>query len=326
MRNWLDDSQAHGRSTRSLRVGILLIPPFALLPYASAVEPMRAANDLTGKKLFDWVHVAPRDNQARASNGVVIPTEHTVADTLALDFLLVCAGTGIERFRDRRTLAWIRSVARSGIPICGISDGVHILARAGVLDGYRVTTHWDSAAGFQIEYPDIQVTTEVYVIDRNRVTCSGGITPIDMMHELIKRLHGPRLAAEISDWFQHATVRPGNEATRMHIKDRTGAYDGRVIAAIEYLENNLEDRVSVASVAAVAGVSSRQLERLFVRNVGFSVASYCMMARLRRARELLSQTSMSVLEIALATGFTSASHFSRSYKRLFGTSPAGDRC
>lgn len=325
MHNWLEGTDTRQSLTRPLKVGFLLVPPFALLPYASAVEPLRAANDLAGERLFEWVHIAPGDNRARASNGIVIPTEHTVDDVIALDFLLVCAGTGVEGFHDRRTLAWIRNVARSGIPICGISDGVHLLARAGVLNGYRVTMHWDQVAGFQEEHPDMEVSTEVFVIDRNRVTCSGGITPIDMMHELIKRMHGARLATEVSDWFQHASVRSGNEPTRMHIKDRTGAYDARVIMAIEYIESNLEDRAPLESVATAAGVSLRHLERLFIRNVGIPIAAYYRMARLKRARELLSQTSMPVLEVALASGFTSASHFSRAYKRFFGRSPAADQ-
>lgn len=325
MQNWLDGIDARYLSASPLRVGFLLIPPFALLPYASAVEPLRAANELVGEQLFDWVHIALRDNQARASNGLTIPTEYTVDDQVPLDFLLVCAGTGVENFRDPKTLAWIRNVARTGIPICGISDGVYVLARAGVLNGYRITMHWDHAAGFEKEFSDMEVTTRVFEIDRNRVTCSGGITPIDLMHELIKRLHGARLATEVSDWFQHSSIRSGAESSRMHIKDRTGAVDKRVILAVEYLEHNLEDKVSLDDVAVAAGLSRRQLERLFLSNTGIPIASYYRRIRLKRAQELISQTSMSVLEVALATGFSSASHFSRSYKKFFGRSPGADR-
>ncbi len=308
-----------------LRVGFLLVPPFAMLPYASAIEPLRAANELAAKELFHWVHIAPHDHIARASNGVTIATEYSVEDAVSLDFLLVCAGTGVDKFHDRKTLAWIRSVARTGVPICGISDGTYVLARAGALNGYRITMHWDHMAAFREEFPDIEVTTNVFEIDRNRVTCSGGITPIDMMHELIKRQHGPRLAREVSDWFQHASVRSGNELPRMNIRDRTGAYDSRVISAIALLEDSVEDKLALDAVARATGMSLRQLQRLFVGNVGIPLASYYRMIRLNRARELLSQTSMSVLEVALATGFVSASHFSRAYKQLFKRPPARAR-
>lgn len=325
MLNWLNSPDRRSPSLGPLRVGILLVPPFALLPYASAVEPLRAANDLASKQLFEWVHIAPKDRTARASSGLAIATEYGVEDAVQLDFLLVCAGTGVERFHDRSTFSFVRKVARSGIPICGISDGTHVLARAGVLAGYRVTMHWDHVAGFREEFPDMDVTTNVFEIDRNRVTCSGGITPIDMMHELIKRLYGARLATEVSDWFQHASVRAGDEPPRMTIRDRTGAVDDRVVAAIARLEASVEERISLAAVAAESGLSLRQLERLFVSNVGLPMASYYRKVRLIRARELLGQTSMPVTEVALATGFSSASHFSRVYKRLFGQAPAIER-
>jgi transcriptional regulator GlxA family with amidase domain len=320
------DSSGYPISAREpLTIGFLLVPSFALLPYASAIEPVRAANVLAGRDLFRWVHIAPQGHVAFASNGVPITTQYNVDEGAPVDVVLVCAGSGVEQFDHLRTFSWLRELSRKGIVLGGISGGAYVLARAGVLDGYRCTIHWDHVAGFREEFPHLEMTGKLYEIDRDRITCSGGITPIDLMHELIEKIHGPRLATMVSDWFLHTSIRRGDKPQRMDIKERTGVNNERVLTVLSLMESHIEEPLSRVALAHRANISVRQLERLFKAHLGISLSRYYLRLRLDRAKDLLQKTSLSVLEVALASGFVSASHFSRTYQRLFGHPPIDER-
>lgn len=318
-------SVANSSAEGTRKVGFLLVPSFALLPYAAAIEPLRAANSLAGRELFSWFHISPDGKPIQASNGVTIIPEHHVGAQINLDLVMVCAGTGVESFRHPQTLAWLRMLARQGVPLGGISGGAYVLARSGVLGGYRWTIHWDHMAGVAEEFPLLEMTGKLFEIDRDRMTCSGGITPLDLMHGMIARWHGPRLAAAVSDWFLHTTVRHGDGPQRMDIGQRTGVSHGKLLKVLGFMEGRLEEPVSREHLAGIAGVSVRQLERLFKVYLGSTLGRYYLELRLRRARDLMQQTALSVLEVALACGFVSASHFSRAYRAHYGHAPTAER-
>jgi transcriptional regulator GlxA family with amidase domain len=303
-------------------VGFLLIPGFALLSYAAAVEPLRAANHLAGKELYRWWNVAPLDKPALASNGAaVVPDLRMGSDAVRLDLLLVCAGGNPADFNDRSTLAWLRKLSRRGIVIGGVSGGPFVLARAGLLNKRRCTVHWEHVPALQEAYPAVRLTRSLFELDGDRVTCSGGVAGLDMMVALIARDHGNKLGAAVSDWFLHSPTREGTRPQRMDLRSRLGVADENLIAALKAMEANIESPISRERLAALAGISLRQLERACRIHLGRGVHQHYLALRLGRSQQLLRETSLSVVEIGVATGFGSASQFSRAFRRVFNVSP-----
>ena len=306
-------------------VGFLLIPDFAMLPYVSVIEPLRAANRLSGRALYRWSHISIDGEPALASNGVRIQTEFRVGTDAHFDYVFVCAGGNPALFQHVLTFAWLRQLARRGVKIGGVSGGPYILARANVLTGYRFTIHWEHAPAFVEDYPELDLRRSLYEIDRDRLTSSGGAAPLDMMHALIAREHGSSLAMAVSEWFLQTHVREGTGPQRMPLRERLGIAHAPLLRVISRMEQTLENPVSREELARLAGVSLRHLERLFRQHLGCSLGEHYLALRLDRARDLVRQTSLSVLEIALACGFTSASHFSRTYRARFGRAPRAER-
>ena len=185
---------------------------------------------------------------------------------MKLDLLLVCAGGNPTAFRDRTTLQWLRTLAARGLRIGGVSGGPVILARAGIMDGYHMTVHWEHAPAVAEGFPNIMLTRSIYIVDRNRLTCAGGTAPLDMMHALIAERHGPDLARKVSDWFMHTDIRPAQSAQRASLTERYGVHDDRLTAALELMESHPGEPLSRADTARRVGLSTRQLDRLFAEN------------------------------------------------------------
>lgn len=313
----LDDTQ--------LTVGFLLVPDFALMSYAAAIEPLRAANLLSGKPLYRWWHAAPSGEIVAASNGVGVVPDCSVRTERRADIVFVCAGGNPAMFDDRATFAWLRRLARKGTVLGGISGGPFILARAGLLDRHRATLHWEHLPAFREAFPDVAVVPSLFEIDGNRITCSGGISALDMMVALIERDHGRPLAAAVGDWFLHTHIREGYGPQRLDLRYRLGVADEKVLRVLGLMEMNLETPMTREELAEEAGVSLRQLERLFQVHVGHGVHKHYRWLRLERARHLLRETLLPVLDVALSTGFASASQFSRAYIKTFGEPPSQTR-
>ena len=305
--------------------GFLLIPGFALMSYASAVEPLRAANLIAGREIYRWQAITPDGSSVAASCGA------TVGDTVApghepgLDLLLVCAGGDPAAFDDVKVFAWLRRLGQRGVRLGGVSGGPFILARAGVMHGRHMTVHWEHAGALSAAFPHLMLSRSLYISDRDRLTCGGGIAPLDMMHGLISERCGADFARQVSDWFLHTDVRPAGGAQRASLSARYGIFRRELITALELMQHNLSEPVSRRAVAHHAGLSARQLDRLFARYLGCGFAGHYRAIRLQRARELLRGASLPVTEIGLACGFASASHFSRSYRAAFGHSPRSER-
>ena len=307
------------------RVGFLLIDDFALMSFASAVEPLRAANSLAGRRLYEWLILTVDGKEISASNGLTIKPDCAIGSVQPLNIVLVCAGGNPTTFSDRATMKWLRGLARNGVAIGGISGGPYILARARLLDGYHCTIHWEHIPAFREAFPHLQLTKNLFEIDRDRLTCGGGVAGLDMMHALIGRDHGHELALQISDWFLQAHVRLGDASQRPPLRDRAGFGHPRLQIAIDFMERHLREPASRNEIAATAAVSVRQLERLFSAHLKTTIERRYLAIRLQRARTLLRQTALSVTQIATECGFDSPSHFSRSYKRRFARKPSFDR-
>lgn len=306
-------------------VGFLLVPGFALMSYAAAVEPLRAANLISGHDLYRWWHASPGGEPVTASNGVAIIPDVNVGTKRDADIMFVCAGGNPATFNDKAVFAWLRQLARRGVTVGGISGGPYIVARAGLLDGRRVTLHWEHQPAFSEEFPEIAVAPSLFEIDGNRITCSGGISALDMMVALIEHDHGRPLAAAVGDWFLHTHIREGMGPQRMNLRFRFGVADEKLLRVLQRMEDNIEAPQAREDLARLAGVSVRQLERLFKRHLGRGVHRQYSSMRLERARQLLRETALPVLDVAIATGFSSSSQFSRAYARAFGEAPSRTR-
>lgn len=305
-------------------IGFLLLDDFALMAFASAVEPLRAANILAGKELYAWRNFAV-DEVVVASNGLSLRPDHLIGSDAPLDTLFVCAGGNPVGFHHRRTMQWLRRLARSGIRIGGISAGPFILARAGLLGGYRCTIHWEHVPAFVEAFPELELTRTLYEIDRDRLTCAGGVAAFDLMHALIAEDHGAALADAVADWFLQTQVRLGSGSQRRSLRERLDVSNPRLLSALTELEGEEGRALPRRELAARAGVSVRQLERLFESKLGTTIESYRRKLRLHHARTLLRQTTMPVLEVAFVSGFTAPSHFSRAYRAAFGRAPREER-
>jgi transcriptional regulator GlxA family with amidase domain len=307
------------------RVGFLLIDEFALMSFASAIEPLRAANVLAGKRLYQWLHISTGAKAILASNGLSVASDHTIAEQVRYDTVLVCAGGNPAAFDDAKTLAWLRRLARSGCAIGGVSGGPFVLAKAGILNGVRCTIHWEHLAAFTEAFPQIEPTRTLFEIDGERLTCGGGVAALDMMHAIIRRDHGQALAAKVSDWFLQTAVRLGDDKQRISLRERLGTSNRGVLAAIAMMERQLASPAPRCELAKAAGVSIRQLERLFAGHLGVSIEQHYLSLRLTKARALLRQNGLPVLEVGAECGFSGASHFARVYRRVHGISPSQDR-
>jgi transcriptional regulator GlxA family with amidase domain len=307
------------------RFGFLLIDDFALMSYASAIEPLRAANILAGRPLYAWFHVSTGANAIVASNGLSVAADHTIFDKAQFDTVIVCAGGNPAAFEDKKAIGWLRRQARAGSAIGGVSGGPFILAKAGILDGVRCTIHWEHLPAFTEAFPNIVVTRTLFEIDRGRLTCGGGVAALDMMHAIIRRDHGQALAARVSDWYLQTAVRLGDSAQRISLKERIGTNNKSLVSAVGAMERQLSSPLSRHALATIANVSVRQLERLFVKYLGATIDQHYKSLRLARARSLLRQTGIPVVQIGAECGFLNASHFAKVYRASFGLAPSKDR-
>jgi transcriptional regulator GlxA family with amidase domain len=222
-----------------IRIGFFLIPGFALLSYASAIEPLRAANRLSGRVLYSLTHISPDGASGSASSGAFVSCEHRSGDDVPLERLFVCAGGNPASFDDSLSLGWLRTLARRGVQIGAISGGPYILARAGLLHGRRFTIHWEHMPALAEDFPDLQPEPSLYVIDRDRPTAAGGFAAFDMMHALIEADHGHALASAVAEWFLHTHVRGSSGPQRMGLRERFNVTNAGLLRAIASMETHI---------------------------------------------------------------------------------------
>lgn len=305
---------------RPIRIGLLLIDGFALMSYASFIEPFRAANSLGGAHLYSWSHIALKGQEAFASNGARLVADAQVGDAVDCDMLFVFAAGDPSAFRDESCFAWLRLLSRRGIRLGGVSGGPYLLARAGLLGHRRMTIHWEHAASLHAEFPALMLEGGLYVIDGDRMTCAGGTAGLDLAVSLIEQDQGVALARRVAEWFIRAEPRSADLSQRSGLADRYGTTNGRLLPMLAAMESALEEPFSREALAARAGVSLRQLERLCSVHLGKTIAETYLIIRLNRAAELLRSTGLPVTEVALACGFRSATHFARRFAARYGMS------
>ncbi len=307
------------------RFGFFLVPDFSMIAFTSAVEPLRLANRVAEVTLYSGAIYSLDGQAVTASNGISINVDGDLTEAQNLHTAIVCAGLDVHLHCDQKLINRLRHMASHGTAIGGICTATHILAKAGLLDDYSCTIHWENLSALKEEYPDLDVTSELYEIDRNRFTCAGGTAALDMMLNWISIFRGSKIAADVADEMLHHRIRDGNEAQRMELRSRIGVAHPKLLAVVALMEDNLEEPLSCARLAQRVGLSTRQLERLFRKYMNNAPTRYYLELRLKRARFLLRQTSLPVLSIALAAGFVSASHFSKCYREYYKRTPSEER-
>ncbi len=320
-RSQVADTRVHAAH----EITFLLIPRFSMMAFCAALEPLRSANRMSGKTLYTWNVVSVDGEPVQASNGLEIGVTHKIADVDHCTMLLVCSGINAQSFRDRSVMAWLRKIARTGATIGSLCTGAHLLAEAGLLSGYRCTIHWEDIEDFTEKHPELDVTGDIFEIDRSRITCSGGTAALDLMLHLITLHHGVSLAGKVSEQFIHERIRESHDQQRMKLQSRVGTRNPKVLAAIRIMETNIEEPERVESIAEAVGISRRQLERLFETYLNQSPSAYYRALRLQHARLLLLHDSHSIISAALASGFNSASHFSQCYREHFNRQPREEK-
>ncbi|TPE50794.1 GlxA family transcriptional regulator [Amaricoccus solimangrovi] len=303
----------------------LLVPRFTMIAFASAVEPLRLANKMAGRPLYQWRTLSEEGGLAAASNGIRIQTDGGLGELTRDTTLIVIGGSDVKESVTRPILTWLRRESRRVAAIGAVCTGAQVLAEAGLLDGRRCTIHWENRVGFDEDFPEIDVTPNVYVIDQNRYTAAGGVASTDLMLKLIARKHGTELANLVADQMIHTEIRSDRDEQRLSIPTRIGIRHPKLSTVMHRMETHIEEPISPADLAEEVGMSTRQLERLFRRYLNRSPKRYYMELRLKKARNLLMQTEMSVINVALACGFASPSHFSKCYRAFYQTTPYRER-
>jgi transcriptional regulator GlxA family with amidase domain len=302
--------------------GFILVPGFALMSYASAVEPLRAANLVAGRTIYDVVHLST-DGRAVASSGwASVECRQLLDNKKTFHTLFVCAGGNPADWNHPEIHAALRQYARKGVRIGGISGGPYLLAAAGLLNDCDFTIHWEHAPALMEAFPDLEPRQARFVIDRNRITCGGGVAPLDMMHALIAERMGADFARRVSDWYLHTAVAEPADPQRGSAAERFGTFHAALLTVLEKMEATVEQPLSRAAIAALVGISTRQLDRLFAKHVGASFLDTYRHMRLRHARRLLKQSPLSISEVAFASGFSSAAQFSEAFKQVYGKTPS----
>ncbi|TDX33856.1 AraC family transcriptional regulator with amidase-like domain [Rhodovulum visakhapatnamense] len=314
---------ASGRKPQD--VVFVLLDRFTMMSFAGVIEPFRIANRMAGQTLYRWRLAGEGGGEAACSNGSRVLLDIGLEPLGRDEIVIVCGGIDVQKATTRTLVGWLRREARKGLIVAGLCTAAHALARAGLLDGKRATIHWENQDGFLEDFPEIELTRSVFVIDGNRMTTAGGTASIDLALTLIAQTHGQDLANAVADQLIYSSIRTDQDTQRLSIPTRIGVRHPKLSQVIQVMEKNLEDPISPATLARDVGMSTRQLERLFRRYLNRSPKRYYMELRLSKARNLLMQTDMSVINVALACGFASPSHFSKCYRAHYDTTPYRER-
>lgn len=310
---------------KARRFVFVLLRNFTMLSFACAVEPLRIANRMAGQELYSWALAGEGGGTVTCSNGTEFKVNMDLVELSRDDTLLVCGGIDVQAATTRPLLNWLRREARRGVTIGGLCTAAHALARAGLLDGRKATIHWENQDSFAEEFEEVILTKSVFVVDGHRITTAGGTASIDLMLKLIADDHGEGLANAVADQLIYSSIRTDQDTQRLSIPTRIGVRHPKLSRVIQIMEQAIEEPISPATLARDVGLSTRQLERLFRRYLDRSPKRYYMELRLQKARNLLMQTDMSVINVALACGFASPSHFSKCYRAHYGTTPYRER-
>ncbi|MES1976158.1 MAG: GlxA family transcriptional regulator [Pseudomonadota bacterium] len=300
-----------------------LVPGFSAMAFFSATEPLRVANRLSPEPVFAWRLFSRDGGAVEASNGMRIMVDGPLDETVPN--LTICAGFDPKRGEWPGLLAALRRMARRGATLGAMDTGIYALARAGLIGDRKITLHWEAVPAFREEFPEVRVSDELFEFHDRLFTCAGGTAALDMMLDMIGRHHGAALAAAVSEQFIHDRIRSPSDRQRLALAMRLGTRDSRILEIVGQMERHIEQPLELAALARSTAITRRQMERLFASQLAVGPAGYYRGLRLERARTLICNTDVPLIEVAMATGFTSESSLSRAYRQRFRLPPSADR-
>ena len=307
------------------RFVFVLMENFTLLSFSSALDALRIANRMSGKTLYEWTFIGENEGVVSCSAGTQFKLDNSLIELHRDDTILLCGGTSIQEATTKKLIGWLRREARRGLTIGGLCTAAYPMAKAGLLDEKKATIHWENQDSFAEEFLEVELTKTVFVCDGNRYTTAGGTSSIDLLLKIIADEHGEELANAVADQMIYSSIRTDQDTQRLSVPTRIGVRHPKLSKVIQMMEINIEEPISPSILAKDVGMSTRQLERLFRRYLDRSPKRYYMELRLQKARNLLMQTDMSVINVALACGFASPSHFSKCYRAHYDTTPYRER-
>lgn len=307
------------------RYVFVLLDNFTMLCFAAALESLRIANRMAGREVYAWRLVGEGGDYITCSAGTAFKLDADLEELTRDDIVMVCGGIDVQNATTKRLLGWLRRESRKGLKVGGLCTAAFTLAKAGLLEGRRATIHWENQDSFAEEFQEVELTKSVFVVDSNRMTTAGGTSSIDLMLKLIADDEGEELANAVADQLIYSSIRTDQDTQRLSVPTRIGVRHPKLSQVIQMMESNIEEPISPSILAKDVGMSTRQLERLFRRYLNRSPKRYYMELRLQKARNLLMQTDMSVINVALACGFASPSHFSKCYRAHYDTTPYRER-
>lgn len=310
----------------TVEICFLLLDNFSLLSFASAIEPLRIANKVLKRKAYIYSCRTLGGRDAVASNGGMVRTDGALDETIRPDLLAVCSSDDVEQIAlSGGQKALIRQVAKQSDRIAGICTGAYVLAGLGMLDNRNCTIHWEYADLFRELFPRASLVDSLIQTDGKLMTCAGGTAALDLMIGFIAKVHGGAVACDVAEIALHHDRRTGSERQHTFMRDDLDMVPHRVRTSIALMTEHVSEPLSLQQIADMLAVSPRQLQRDFQKYLNCSPQEYYSRIRIDIARQLVCRTSMRMIDIAVACGFASASHFSNRYRAAHGNSPALDR-
>ena len=303
-------------SDKPLRVGVVLFDGFSNHCVANAIEPLRAANMLGHKRHYEWQYLTMNGDIAESSSGLKIVPHGRLEDAKG-DLLMITPSYGYQDFGGPGVQRGLRAAARRFSDLAGLDTGSWLMAKAGLLAGRRATIHWEVLTAFSEAFPDVNVVRERFVVDGNRITCSGAMAAFDLILHLIAQNHGKALALDVEQLFM------AREPQTQHL---TGAARGRLAkGAVTHMQAHLEKPLTVGQIAMRCGCSQKKLEQVMQRDLGASPQQVYLRLRLNLVRRLAEETNLQLSEVALRAGYRNPSAMTRAFKAEFGVTPSNAR-
>ncbi len=317
--------QLRTKDDATRRFVFVLMDNFTLLSFASALDCLRLANRGVEHKAYEWLFVGEGGDSVISSTDTEFKLHADLVELKRDDTVVLCGGVNIQSATTKKLLNWLRREARKGVQIAGLCTASYVMAKAGLLDGKRATIHWENQDSFAEEFLEVDLSKSVYTLDGNRMTTAGGTSSIDLFLQIVANDHGEDIANWVADQQIYSSIRTDQDTQRLSVPTRIGVRHPKLSQVIQMMESNIEEPISPSILAKDVGMSTRQLERLFRRYLNRSPKRYYMELRLQKARNLLMQTDMSVINVALACGFASPSHFSKCYRAHYDITPYRER-
>lgn len=293
----------------------------------SVIEPLRAANEISGNAAFDWKLIGERMGKVPSSAEVAFEPSCALAEADGLDLLVVLSAP-TAAFEIKSTPGRLRAMARHGVSLGAVSGGVFPLVRAGLAGSNRLAVHWCYRAAFDAEFPEHNASDQVIEVTPQLITAAGAAAAFDLALHLIETRLGAGVATEVACWFQHPVMRRAGVAQAVPSleADKNGEQLSPLVArAVQIFADNIAEPISISEAADQLGISARHIERAFKQTTGVSPSHYYRKLRMEAARQIVLYTNDRLSDVAGAVGYTSMQTFSKHYQTAFEMTPTQDR-